>query len=355
VLHRFVSRRQDCSPLNSVWRRALLSTWTGPLQDELGESDPCIFVIEYCDGFRAFLLGMGSYSVPRNIDDGQIYGDWGYAARVDDEVVGCEFFLQNTGAPRTIHVFSQRQDSHLDFNSISLQRSELRCIDSQVATPTSPIWSETSTSSSRLGRRLTMPLEPFLLLVRESPNFLSWQCVLVPTLCLLNLAIVTGIADASLRSVAAGCARIETPLLHVSYESFDDEKPPIRPCVLHPRTLLSLERLTEQATTFAFWCRPSLFWCCFLSSTVHHNENGDAYRWYTDTIHGPQVRLKTSTHPTTIGRAVVPVGRAPGASRSHLRKHCSQSVASKAICATLCVGALIGTIDNLRMHDTFPV
>ena len=72
---------------------------TGPLQDELGESDPCVFVIEYCDGFRAFLLGMGSYSVPRNIDDGQIYGDWGYAARVDDEVVACEFFLQNTGAP----------------------------------------------------------------------------------------------------------------------------------------------------------------------------------------------------------------------------------------------------------------
>jgi hypothetical protein len=38
-----------------------------------------------------------------------------------------------------------------------------------------------------------------------------------------------GIADASLRSVAAGCARIETPLLNVSYESFDDDKPPIRP------------------------------------------------------------------------------------------------------------------------------
>ena len=44
----------------------------GPLQAELGESDPCVFVIEYCDGFRAFLLGMGSYKVPRNVDDGQI-------------------------------------------------------------------------------------------------------------------------------------------------------------------------------------------------------------------------------------------------------------------------------------------
>ena len=29
-----------------------------------------------------------------NVDDGQIYGDWGYAARVDGDVVGCEFFLQ---------------------------------------------------------------------------------------------------------------------------------------------------------------------------------------------------------------------------------------------------------------------
>ena len=27
----------------------------------------------------------------------RIYGDWGYAARVGGEVVGCEFFLQNTG------------------------------------------------------------------------------------------------------------------------------------------------------------------------------------------------------------------------------------------------------------------
>lgn len=44
----------------------------GPLKDALGDTDPCVFVIEYCDGFRAFLLGMGSYSVPRNIDDGQI-------------------------------------------------------------------------------------------------------------------------------------------------------------------------------------------------------------------------------------------------------------------------------------------
>ena len=86
----------------------------------MGESNPCVFVIEYCDGFRAFLLGMGSYKVPRNIDDGQICecnpcatrlhglslvwlimftdGDWGYAARVDGEVTACEFFLQNTGA-----------------------------------------------------------------------------------------------------------------------------------------------------------------------------------------------------------------------------------------------------------------
>ena len=27
----------------------------------------------------------------------RIYADWGYAARVGGEVVGCEFFTQNTG------------------------------------------------------------------------------------------------------------------------------------------------------------------------------------------------------------------------------------------------------------------
>ena len=55
---------------------------TGPLQHELADSDPCVFVIEYCDGFRAFLLGMGNYSVPRNIDDGQICESYSYLTQV---------------------------------------------------------------------------------------------------------------------------------------------------------------------------------------------------------------------------------------------------------------------------------
>lgn len=50
----------------------VLVACAGPLEDELRDADPCVFVIEYCDGFRAFLLGMGNYSVPRNVDDGQI-------------------------------------------------------------------------------------------------------------------------------------------------------------------------------------------------------------------------------------------------------------------------------------------
>ena len=50
---------------------AITETTIGPLQEELADSDPCVFVIEYCDGFKANLLGLGSWSVPRNIDDGQ--------------------------------------------------------------------------------------------------------------------------------------------------------------------------------------------------------------------------------------------------------------------------------------------
>lgn len=138
----------------------------------------------------------------------------------------------------------------------------------------------------------------------ESCRCLSWQLVPVPTFCLHNSATTTGIADASLRSVAAGCVRVETPLLHVSYESFDDDKPPIRPCVLR-----------------TFWCRGSAI-CLLLSSAVHLINSGDEYRCYiyTGTIHGPRVRLKTSTLLTTIGLVVAPVGRARGASRFHRRK-----------------------------------
>ena len=50
---------------------AITEATIGPLQEELADSDPCVFVIEYCDGFKANLLGLGSWSVPRNIDDGQ--------------------------------------------------------------------------------------------------------------------------------------------------------------------------------------------------------------------------------------------------------------------------------------------
>jgi hypothetical protein len=63
-----------------------------------GDGGPCVFLIEYCDGFRATMFGMGTWSVPREADDGEIYGDWGYAARLGSKIEACEFFLQNTGA-----------------------------------------------------------------------------------------------------------------------------------------------------------------------------------------------------------------------------------------------------------------
>ena len=50
---------------------AITEATIGPLQEELADTDPCVFVIEYCDGFKANFLGLGSWSVPRNIDDGQ--------------------------------------------------------------------------------------------------------------------------------------------------------------------------------------------------------------------------------------------------------------------------------------------
>ena len=52
----------------------------GELSEELADADPCVFLIEHSDGFVSVVLGMGSYTVPRSQDDGQIYGDWGYAA-----------------------------------------------------------------------------------------------------------------------------------------------------------------------------------------------------------------------------------------------------------------------------------
>ena len=73
--HRFSRAALLTHPAHYFRRRvtaAVALARIGPLQDAMEESDPCVFVIEYCDGFRAFLLGMGSYKVPRNIDDGQI-------------------------------------------------------------------------------------------------------------------------------------------------------------------------------------------------------------------------------------------------------------------------------------------
>ena len=52
----------------------------GELSEVLADADPCVFLIEHSDGFVSVVLGMGSYRVPRSQDDGQIYGDWGYAA-----------------------------------------------------------------------------------------------------------------------------------------------------------------------------------------------------------------------------------------------------------------------------------
>ena len=73
--HRFSRAALLTHPAHYFRRRvtaAVALARIGPLQDAMEESDPCVFIIEYCDGFRAFLLGMGSYKVPRNIDDGQI-------------------------------------------------------------------------------------------------------------------------------------------------------------------------------------------------------------------------------------------------------------------------------------------
>eukprot|EP01052_Picozoa_sp_SAG31_P032088 SAG31_NODE_3479_length_4224_cov_31.581091_1_plen_494_part_00 len=151
---------------------AITSQTIGDLRDAISDSDPCVFVIEYCDGFRAFVLGLGSYKVPRSQDDGQIYGDWGYAALVNGKIEACEFFLQNTG-----------------------------------------------------------PYAHFSYLVRNVNQFFRTR---VPPYNAARTLLTTGIADASLRSVASGCKRIETPMLHVAYESFEDNAPPIRPYNARP-------------------------------------------------------------------------------------------------------------------------
>jgi hypothetical protein len=123
-----------------------------------GDGGPCVFLIEYCDGFTATMLGMGAWMVPRTVDDGEIYGDWGYAARVGGKVEACEFFLQNTGAY-----------GHFSY------------------------------------------------LVRNVEAFLATG---VPPYNAARTVLTTGIADASLKSVAAGNVRVETPYLHIPYTSY---------------------------------------------------------------------------------------------------------------------------------------
>ena len=46
-----------------------------------GDGGASVFLIEYVDGFKATMLGMGSWMVPRLVDDGEIYGDWGVRLR----------------------------------------------------------------------------------------------------------------------------------------------------------------------------------------------------------------------------------------------------------------------------------
>jgi hypothetical protein len=99
-------------------------------------------------------------------------GDWGYAATVGGQIQACEFFLQNTGCY-----------AHFSY------------------------------------------------LVRNINRF--FRTGIAPYSASRTL-LTTGIADASLRSVAAGGARIDTPTLHISYKAFDDFHPPIRPYKARP-------------------------------------------------------------------------------------------------------------------------
>ena len=155
----------QCLEGNAVWEASERKMWSGELAEAaLGHIEPrgegglrensdqaAVFLLEYADGFKAATLMANGFN-------GWLKG-WGYAARVENRVESCEFYLPG--------------DPHPHFSFLSLNAQDL---------------------------------------------FLTGQ----PTYPVERTLLVSGALEALLDSRHRGHVRIETPHLDVSYQSFSE-------------------------------------------------------------------------------------------------------------------------------------
>ena len=73
---------------------AIVNKPDGPMEEHV--KDPAVFLIEYDDGLKAATLMLSGY-----------VQEFAYAARVDGQVHGVEFFLQNEGPFAHFHAMSE--------------------------------------------------------------------------------------------------------------------------------------------------------------------------------------------------------------------------------------------------------
>ncbi len=152
----------QCLEGDAVWRARDEGTWStelataacdaiqnkpeGRMEDHV--KNPAVFLVEYADGLKTATLMLSGY-----------VSDFSYAARVDGQVQGVEFYLQNEG-----------------------------------------------------------PFSHFGYLCRNVQDFFRTKKAPYPP---ERTLLTTGIIDAAMNSRHEGYRKIETPFLHIAYSSYD--------------------------------------------------------------------------------------------------------------------------------------
>ncbi len=163
----------QCLEGEEVWRSRDRGEWSGALAEaacapirkkpegsmEEHAKEPAVFLVEYADGLKTATLMLNGY-----------VSDFAYAGRVDGEIQGVEFFLQNDG-----------------------------------------------------------PFAHFSYLCMNIQNFMRTGVAPYPP---ERTLLTTGIIDAAMNSRFEGHRVVETPDLAIVYESWDE--PPVRPIGTRP-------------------------------------------------------------------------------------------------------------------------
>ena len=163
----------QCLEGEEVWRSRDRGEWSGALAEaacapirkkpegsmEEHAKEPAVFLVEYADGLKTATLMLNGY-----------VSDFAYAGRVDGEIQGVEFFLQNDG-----------------------------------------------------------PFAHFSYLCMNVQNFMRTGVAPYPP---ERTLLTTGIIDAAMNSRFEGHRVVETPDLAIVYESWDE--PPVRPIGTRP-------------------------------------------------------------------------------------------------------------------------